>query len=168
MERESEELAAWAAGVLNRGLLSENREEIRRAFVEWFVRHGGPGSVPAQITSPLDGSDGSEATLVEVEGRHIEAWLLSGKEGALTELFELIDRFEQTPWPPEPTAHRADPTARHADPTAHRADPPAGSSESARQGFGPTARLPDPAAVSSERTARLPDPAAVSSERTAR
>ncbi|MER5198761.1 tetratricopeptide repeat protein [Streptomyces sp. NPDC002755] len=101
MERESEELAAWAAEVLNRGLLSENREEIRRAFVAWFARHGGAGAVPVQITLP---SDGLEETLIAVEGRHFEAALLSGEEGSLTGLFELIDRFEQAPRPPEPAA----------------------------------------------------------------
>ncbi|MEU9435923.1 hypothetical protein [Streptomyces sp. NPDC048252] len=192
MERESEELAAWAARVLNRGLLSENREEIRQAFVGWFVRHGGAGSVPAQITSPLDGSDGSdgsETTLVEVEGRHIEVWLLSGREGALTELFELIDRFERTPWLPDPTPQHADPSAGSSEhparpsepavqvsgPTAQRADPSAGSSEhparpseSAVQVSGPTAQRADPTAGSSERTAQPSGPTAQSSEHPAR
>ncbi|MEV5900594.1 hypothetical protein [Streptomyces sp. NPDC052127] len=162
MERESEELAAWAARVLNRGLLSENREEIRQAFVGWFVRHGGAGSVPAQITFPLDGS---EATPVEVEGRYIEAWLLSGKEGALTELFELIDRFEQTPWLPDPPPRPADPTAGSSERTrqvsgrtAQLSEPTAGSSESARTVSGPTAQPADATAGSSERTAQRADP----------
>ncbi|MGW6922927.1 hypothetical protein ACWGA9_16890 [Streptomyces sp. NPDC054950] len=163
MERESEELAAWAAKVLNRGLLSENREEIRQAFVEWFVRHGGAGSVPAQITSPLDGSDGSdgsEATVVEVEGRYIEARLLSGKEGALTELFELIDRFEQTPWLPDPTPRHADPTPRHADPTAGSSDPTARPSERTRQVPGPDAQLSERPARPSESVPQVSGPAA--------
>ncbi|WP_327183464.1 tetratricopeptide repeat protein [Streptomyces sp. NBC_01334] len=156
MERESEELAVWAAEVLNRGLLSENREEIRRAFVEWFVRHGGAGSVPAQITSPFDGSDGSdgsEETLVEVEGRHFEAWLLSGKGGALTDLFELIDRFEQTPWLPEPTPQRADPTARSSERVPQVSEP-------AAQLSGHPARSSERTPQLSERTPQLSGPAA--------
>ncbi|WP_052183767.1 hypothetical protein [Streptomyces sp. 303MFCol5.2] len=158
MERESEELAAWAARVLNRGLLSENREEIRQAFVGWFVRHGGAGSVPAQITSPLDGSEG---TLVEVEGPYIEAWLLSGKEGALTELFELIDRFEQTPWLPDPTPQLAQPTPQPSERTAR-------PSESAPQVSGPTAQLSERAPQLSDPTPQHAEPTPQLSERTAR
>ncbi|KQX83044.1 hypothetical protein [Streptomyces sp. Root1310] len=209
MERESEELAAWAAEVLNRGLLSENREEIRRAFVGWFVRHGGAGSVPAQITSPFegpdrpdgtddpdgsegpdasrrsDGSDGSDASngsnglngsggsggsrgpeeaLVEVEGRHFGAWLQSGKGGALTDLFELIDRFEQTPWLPEPTSHRAGPTARSSGPAAQVPDPTTRSPEPAAQVSGRTAQHAGHPTRSPESTAQLSGPADRQSE----
>ncbi|MFD9433769.1 hypothetical protein [Streptomyces sp. NPDC060002] len=112
MERESEELATWAAEVLNRGLLSENREEIRRAFLEWFVRYGAAGAVPVQITHP---SDGPEETLIEFEGRHFEAGLTSRMEGAVSGLWGLIDLFEPHPAPTSPPTSHPAPTSPPAD-----------------------------------------------------
>ncbi|MFH0180001.1 tetratricopeptide repeat protein [Streptomyces cacaoi] len=98
MERELEELAAWAAGVLDTGLLSENRQEVREAFAEWFLRHGGSVPVPVQAILTYDGSEG---TPVGAEAKRFEVVLRSGEEAAVSALWKLMDRFERFS-PPAP------------------------------------------------------------------